>query len=395
VKLAINILLALLLCTSLRAQPLHDTALNFYGDTLHLPLSHATHVQATEPLTAQSVASFYESMEASGYQPLVDTLLAYRQRHLPDDWLYYQLIRRTAQLIAPKQANYHRYTLYKWYFLLASGYDATLAISADKLLFYVQCDEEIYDIPFRMRDGKQYICLNYHDYGSNIDFQQDHFTEVSLNIPTAHRPFSYKLTQLPLFDPSTYQERDLEFSYQNTTYRFRIKLNPEVKNIFANYPVADYHLYFDAPLSHETYNTLIPQLRAQLRTMSLRQGVDYLMRFTRYAFIYSPDAQSFGREKRLSPEQTLLYPASDCEDRAALFFYLVKEIYNLPMAVLAYPHHVTIAVRFPKPTGKTIDINGQPYTICEPTPQRRDLPIGSMPPDLRNTPYQVAYAYNP
>jgi hypothetical protein len=60
--------------------------------------------------------------------------------------------------------------------------------------------------------------------------------------------------------------------------------------------------------------------------MTVKGGVDYLMRFTRYAFMFKPDAENFGSEKRLTPEQTLLYPESDCEDRAALFFCLVKEI---------------------------------------------------------------------
>jgi hypothetical protein len=30
------------------------------------------------------------------------------------------------------------------------------------------------------------------------------------------------------------------------------------------------------------------------------------MRFTRYAFLYENDQDNFGKEKRLSPEQTLL-----------------------------------------------------------------------------------------
>ncbi|WP_315820150.1 hypothetical protein [Paraflavitalea speifideaquila] len=105
--------------------------------------------------------------------------------------------------------------------------------------------------------------------------------------------------------------------------------------------------------------------------MSTKNGVDYLMRFTRYAFLFETDSKNFGTEKRLSPEQTLFYEQSDCEDRVALFFYLVKEIYNLPMIVLAYPKHVTIAVQFDKPRGKSIVYNGNKYSICEPTPQKK------------------------
>ena len=119
------------------------------------------------------------------------------------------------------------------------------------------------------------------------------------------------------------------------------------------------------------------------------------MRFTRYAFLFKTDSENFGDEKRLSPEQTLLYPESDCEDRAALFFYLVKEIYNLPMIVMAYPRHVTIAVKFDKPVGRPIIYNGEKYSVCEPTPQQEDLAIGELLPSLSKAGYEVVYAYQP
>ena len=129
--------------------------------------------------------------------------------------------------------------------------------------------------------------------------------------------------------------------------------------------------------------------------MNIKNGVDYLMRFTRYAFLFETDTKNFGQEKRLSPEQTLLFDQSDCEDRAALFFCLVKEIYNLPMIVLAFPKHVTIAVKFDKPVGKPIMYNGSQYSVCDPTPQSQDLSIGKLLPAIKKTAYEVVYAYNP
>jgi hypothetical protein len=83
------------------------------------------------------------------------------------------------------------------------------------------------------------------------------------------------------------------------------------------------------------------------------------------------------------------------EDRAGLFFYLVKEIYDLPMIVVEYPKHVTIAIKFNKPYGNTITYNGIKYSICEPSSQREDLRIGEMLPSLRHTSFDVPYAYTP
>ncbi|WP_448635760.1 hypothetical protein [Pedobacter panaciterrae] len=120
------------------------------------------------------------------------------------------------------------------------------------------------------------------------------------------------------------------------------------------------------------------------------------MRFTRYAFLYENDEENFGKEKRLSPEETLFSKYSDCDDRAALFFYLVKEIYNVPMIALLYPTHITMAVQFDTPVGgDPIVYKGKTYSICEPTPQKEDLGIGKMSADLKKVPYQVVYAYEP
>jgi hypothetical protein len=262
------------------------------------------------------------------------------------------------------------------------------------VLLYVQSNDSIYNIPCHFKEGRQYVCLNYHDYGS-IDFEKNKFAEVAISIPEAQKSFSYKIKQIPDFRPGGYEEKNLQFYIDQNEYEFKIKLNPEIKTMFANYPVVDYESYFNIPLSKETYASLIPLLKKNVKGMNVKNGVDYLMRFTRYAFLFESDSENFGKEKRLSPEQTLMYDYSDCEDRAALFFYLVKEIYDLPMIVLSYPKHITIAVKFDKPVGRPIYYNGIPYSICDPTPQKEDLHLGQVSLDLRKTPYEIVYAYNP
>ena len=119
------------------------------------------------------------------------------------------------------------------------------------------------------------------------------------------------------------------------------------------------------------------------------------MRFPRNAFLYEDDEQIFGKEKRLTPEQTLFSEYSDCDDRAALFFYLVKEIYNLPMIALLYPTHITMAVQFDKAAGKPIIYNGKKYYVCEPTPQGQNLKVGEISTKYKNAKFEVVYAYEP
>lgn len=394
------IILSLLLAASVtpaaaQLQQASTTQFDFCGTTIQFNAEKTALEQLPhEQLTQASIQAFYNDVNDGRYQSVINSLIAYKKQYKPDDWLFYQLIRKTAQYISPKTDDYLRYTLYKWYLLSKTGYDAMLALSGDRVLFYIYCEENIYNIPTRVNDGKQYVCLNYHDYGT-IDFLKERFTPVNIPGTATGSTFSYKIKNLPEFSPRDYQEKELRFTYYDNDYHFKVKLNTQIKTLFTNYPTVDYEAQLNIPLSNETYQSLIPLLKKNVRGMSTKNGVDYLMRFTRYAFLFENDSRSFGSEKRLSPEQTLLYEQSDCEDRVALFFCLVKEIYNLPMIVLSYPQHVTIAVQFDKPLGKTIIYNGNKYTVCEPTPQKEDLPIGQLQASLRQSSYEVVYHYAP
>ncbi|OSZ78403.1 hypothetical protein CAP35_09145 [Chitinophagaceae bacterium IBVUCB1] len=370
--------------------------IDYYGDTLTIPATPATMVVYKVKPDVATVKQFYDIISTLNYQPIINTLLAYKDKHHLNDWLYYQLIRKTAQAIAPKAENYPRYTLYKWFLLSKSGYDATIAVSEDnQLFFYVHCDENIYDVPYYMSNGKQYVCLNRHDYAATYNLQQKGLFATDIVVPEAKKAFSYKVTQLPDFTPSHYTEKEIQFNYNNKLYHFKVKLSNDVQTAFTNYPVTDYASYFNIPLSHTTYSSLIPVLKQAVDGMKQKNGVDYLMQFTRNAFLYEDDKQSYGKENRMSPEQTLLNKYSDCDDRAALFFYLVKEVYNLPMIAILYPTHITVAVKFDKPIGQTIAYKGQLYTLCEPTPQLQDLRVGQVAPEFKNASYQIAFEYTP
>lgn len=381
----------MLCCVQTRAQ---QYSFEFYDGTFNFKADSTLNVAFNQPLSNQSIRSFYSKINAGHYQELLNSLTAYKETYKLNDWLYYQLIRKTAQQLSPKADNYSRYTLYKWFLMSKSGFDAKIAIGDDQIIFYVRNDEEISDIPFFMIDQKKYMCLNYHDYGKLFK-GEGVYKPVDINIPEASAAFSYKINRMPDFKPENYEEKQIAFNYKHKAYHFQVKLNKEVGAIFANYPGVDFETYFNIPLSHETYQSLIPILKTNLKGLSEKKGVDYLMRFTRYAFLYENDEDNFGKEKRLSPEQTLLNKYSDCDDRAALFFYLVKEIYNLPMIALLYPTHITMAVQFEKPIGNSIIYNGKAYTVCEPTPQLKDLKIGELSASLKNKPYEVVYHYEP
>jgi hypothetical protein len=398
-QISIFLFLALLLTVPVQSRSENHTQTNisfdFCGNTISLTLDPTMIRPLGEARDLQSITEFCQGLLSSRHGDFSKEFIAYREKLGMADWLFYQFIRRTAQQISPKANDYYRYTLYKWFLLHLSGYEPALRLSSAKLLFYVQSDENIYNIPFYVKEGKQFVCLNYHDYGNHVEFDKESFEEVMVAKAPGCRSFSYRISRLPDFKTSQYQEKDIAFNYNEQTYHFRIRLNSEIRTFFTNYPSVDYGDLLNIPLSRETYETLIPVLKKTLQGMKHRDGVDYLMRFTRYAFLFETDLHAFGTEKRLTPEQTLLYDKSDCEDRVALFYFLVKEIYNIPMIILSYPGHITIAVKFDRPIGRPVMYNGEAYTLCEPTPQRVDLPLGHLMPEYLKMNYEVVYSYSP
>ena len=90
---------------------------DFYGASVEFEYDPASRVEFNDSLSLENIQAFYDKMLATQYQPILNALQSYRDKEKADDWLFYQLIRKTAQQISPKAENYFRYTLYKWFLL--------------------------------------------------------------------------------------------------------------------------------------------------------------------------------------------------------------------------------------------------------------------------------------
>lgn len=367
--------------------------IEFWGNTIVFEIKNTIPVLKPYPYEEGSIEMIGKQLNDAGVSALVDQLKNIIKKFELCDWLAYQLIRSAAHQLISKKTDYLGYTATKWFLLNRLGYDPALVLSKDRVLLYIKSNDVVYNIPFRMMDGKQFICLNYHDYGYQSAFQTEEL--IFKTAAQTADPFTFKISNLPKMEGQHYIYKDLTFDYGNRKEHLNIKLNTSLKKYFVNYPVTEYFNQFNIPFSEETRNSLIAALKQKIKGMNTEQGVEYLMYFTRQAFVFQKDIDEFGREKRLSPEETLLYGKSDCEDRSALFYSLVKEIYNLPMIILSYPEHVTVAVKLDKPVGKPVRYKNELYTVCEPTPQSVDLKMGEQLSTLHTKEFEIAFSYHP
>ncbi|MEY4114839.1 MAG: hypothetical protein RLZ76_1532 [Bacteroidota bacterium] len=370
-----------------------NESIDFLGDTLYFIPKKPLEIDRPFIYEEQSITAICKQLEEAGTMDIIKQIKEIKKRKDLCDWFTYQLVRQASNLIIPKSVDYLGYTTTKWYLMNQLGYNTSLALSKNGILLYIQSNDMVYNMPSKLIDGAQYICLNYHDYNYTTENIIDQ--TIIRELRNESKPFSFGISKLPASNPEHYIEKELAFEYGNKEEKIKIHLDSTIRNYFINYPVTEYHNQFNIPLSTETKHSLIRELKKRTEGMNKKRGVEYIMYFTRNAFSYEKDSDYFGREKRLSPEETLLYNKSDCEDRSALFYALVKEIYQLPMIVLEYQDHITVAVKFDKPFGKTIEYNNELFTICEPTPQNVDLKIGQINSKYKKETYQVAFSYQP
>ncbi len=370
-----------------------NESIDFLGDTLYFIPKKPLEIDRPFIYEEQSITAIRKQLEEAGTMDIIKQIKEIKKRKDLCDWFTYQLVRQASNLIIPKSVDYLGYTTTKWYLMNQLGFNTSLALSKNGILLYIQSNDMVYNMPSKLIDGAQYICLNYHDYNYTTENIIDQ--TIIRELRNESKPFSFSISKLPASNPQHYIEKELAFEYGNKEEKIKIHLDSTIRNYFINYPVTEYHNQFNIPLSTETKHSLIRELKKRTEGMNKKRGVEYIMYFTRNAFSYEKDSDYFGREKRLSPEETLLYNKSDCEDRSALFYALVKEIYQLPMIVLEYQDHITVAVKFDKPFGKTIEYNNELFTICEPTPQNVDLKIGQINSKYKKETYQVAFSYQP
>jgi hypothetical protein len=154
-------------------------------------------------------------------------------------------------------------------------------------------------------------------------------------------------------------------------------------------PLFEEAKYNQTPLSNSASNSLLPQFKEIFKFKTEIEALEIIAIFTRSAFRYKDDQDYFGRNKPMIGDELFHYPYSDCEDQSALFYYLVDELLQLPMIVIAYYDHLTIAVAITKSIGKPIRFENRKYLICDPTEPHNPEKIENAPNGYRNRSFEV------
>ena len=306
-----------------------------------------------------SVNAALETLTKTDHTQTLQALQAYKKTMNLNDWGYYLLLREFAGKLVKSENDANMIT---WFLMLGSGYDTKVAYDDSSLYLFGAVDHQVFQTVFLKEGDKRYYILDPEGrkqrIGGVVSFKG--------NYPKSDKPLDYLMGDLRLSDSS--QSRKLDFKYKGKSYSITVEYNPNKVAFYKKAPQTAFELYFEAPVEYHSKNSLIGQLEPLVKGRDELDAVNFLLRFVQTSFKYATDDVQFKREKPLFPEETLYYPASDCEDRSILFAYLVRKLLGLEVVALHYPGHLAAAVRFHgKVNGDSFDHNGKRFTVTDPT----------------------------
>ena len=135
-------------------------------------------------------------------------------------------------------------------------------------------------------------------------------------------------------------------------------------------PMTVFPIYFVSPVAIEAQQELQKNFNEMKSEYTPAQFIQMLLHFVQTGFEYKTDEEQFGYEKYFYPEEVIGYPYSDCEDRSAMFAWLVQKYTSAKVIGLQYEGHIATAVWFgddAEVKGDGFMYGGKKYYVCDPT----------------------------
>jgi hypothetical protein len=346
---------------------------DFYGHAIDV-IYASEFVPAYTSFSQEAPGQFVKTVPAAAYKAIADQLLKDQKELQLNDWLYYQLVKKTTQQLFPSVSPAYR-TMSEWYILSQSGYKVRLMYDQKRPYVFVNTPDELLDVPFFLTHEGRFINISVINTADEKSLQK--LTAYEPKEGIKGRPFVFSFTVKPPLFAEQEMERVLHFDHAGTVYTLPVKGDKTYISFLRSYPKLDLSHLPSVPVSDITYESVIPTFRTWISGMDEAQAVRLILSFTRSAFAYESDKIAFHDESlALSPEMTLLSPYSDCEDRAILFAWMVKELLGKEVVLLEFPTHVAAAVNLTETYGSPITVDGKQYSFCEATGPQNDLEVG-------------------
>lgn len=363
-------------------------SLRFFSEELQIAFDPSMMPKTQAKVDDRSLKNFYDLLLASNHKPLLSDLLEKKEKLRLNDWLFFLLLKKSVGQIFSQRSEVER-ELVCWFLLSQSGFDTRLAYKDKQVFVYVFSKDEVFEVPLIDEKGKVYVNLT----GIYVANRPASLYLLDFAPNANGKPFSFYLNQAPVLRAQPV-EKEITFTYRKQNYLFTVQYDQTLADIMKGYPLIDELQYVQFALSPTLAASLLPQLRAAIEGKNEIETLEFLAAFTRSGFPYQEDKAYFGKSKPMVCDELFYYSHSDCEDRVALYYGLVKELLDLPMIVIAYNDHLSLGVATHSAiNGDTIEYNQKRYYICDPTGPVNSAAIGSFPTGYEVKPFEIIGSY--
>ena len=323
------------------------------------------------------IATIWKQLATNAMDNTIRDFLALRLKMQLCDWAYLNLIDTFAKAFC---GHGNEAVIMAAFIYSQSGYKMRLGRDCEKLYLLYGSKHENYEKGYIVIEGINYYPLDDKVERMEIsDFSFPQEQSMSLYIENAQ-----KFT----ISPSAIRKLASE-QYHDVAIDSQVNLN--LIQFYNTYPSSEvngnfmtcWKMYADTPMDESVSQMLYPDIKNKIEGLSDVQAVNQILNWVQTAFQYEYDDKVWGHDRAFFAEETLYYPYCDCEDRAILFTRLVRDLLGLKCILVYYPGHLASAVCLKQQVnGDYISLDGDVYTICDPT--YIGAPVGITMPEMDN-----------
>ena len=331
--------------------------LKFFGNNTWTPVLKNWPLHQGE-LSARSIENYWLQTSKFDSSVLLAYLSEQRKFLQLNPWSSFQMIQQVAKKNFDDPVNQE---LFVWFMMIQLGYDVRLFYGDESVFVAAAFQNKLYSRSYLEAEGKRYYLLSPRSGNRFITYPGDH--------ENAMITMRFDGLDSGVY-PSEWQQRTFNFQYQNKDYTVPLSFNVFRTEFYATVPQNDFDCYFSNPGGSSFLERLKSSLDSLLESFeSMDDRIRFFHALVCLGVEYETDAQQFGYEKYCMPEEFLIYPKADCEDRTFFLNYLYRQVLKVPTIGLVYPGHMAMAVAMENPPANAaiIRYKEKDYVFCDPT----------------------------
>ena len=310
-------------------------------------------------ISEKEVAAFWEQLSRYNYQLILADCNQYIETCGYNDWAVQEWVQALSAAIFPHNIHSEQ-TIFTVFLQNQMGLKTKIARAEGRLVSLFSSKQTVY--------ARKFLVIGtYPFYLAEKDFSASEVFTYDVELDKAGHPLDLRIREpikLGTADSFRTCYKDSPFLQAS----FDLPVNEALMRLYSHYPQTTVTVYATARPEERFASALLPALKERIQGLSELDAVQIILTFVQTVFRYQTDLEQFGFEKPFFCEENFLFEANDCEDRATLFVFLVKELTECKVILLEYPDHVSAAVHFSKEIkGDYARINQENYYICDPS----------------------------